>query len=47
MIYDAKSLDFSSQGKVFLTAAISPETNESLVHVSFLILPGNDVKQIK
>lgn len=47
MMYDAKSLDFSSQGKVFLTAAMSPETNVSLVRVSFLILPSKNVKQIK
>lgn len=33
MMYDAKSLDFSSQGKVFLTAVMGPETNVSLVRV--------------
>lgn len=47
MMYDAKSLDFNSQGKVFLTAAMDPETNVGLVRVSFLILPSKKVKQIK
>lgn len=47
MMYDAKSLDFNSQAKVFLTSAMGPETNVHLVRVSFLILPSKKVKEIK